>query len=181
VRSDLSVLFDLFVTGQRVRRILTDAMAPSGMKPDEYAVYSVIVARGPLTATQMSDLLGMPLSTVLDYLKSMRAAGHLERIAHPNDGRAVQVRLSPSGLKAFQRGHHHFEKAFQPIARALSMPLESVRLAIAALDEAAREVGAIVPADSSAGQRFGARPRPRGAAPPRARRAAADRLPRARG
>ena len=163
--SDLSVLYDLFVTGQRVRRVLTDAMAPSGMKPDEYAVYSVVVARGPLTATQMSDLLGMPLSTVLDYLRSMGAAGHLERIPHPNDGRAVQVRLSPSGLKSFQRGHQYFELAFERIARALSMPLESVRIAIAALDDAVREVGGSAPASNPRAPRFVVK-----AIPPRGRK-----------
>ena len=96
----MSILFDFFVTSQRVRRVLSEAMAPSGMKPDEYAVYSVLFEKGPLTATEMADFLGMPLTTVLDYLKAISEAGHLQRLPHPSDGRAVQLRLNSRGLGA---------------------------------------------------------------------------------
>ena len=41
-RADISLLFDLFVTTQRIRRVLSDAMSESGMRPDEYAVYSLL-------------------------------------------------------------------------------------------------------------------------------------------
>src|ERR1700674_3446458 len=104
-RANVSMLFDLFVAAQRVRRVLADGMAKSGLRPDEYAVYSLLFEHGPLTATEMSELLGMPLTTVLDYLKAMSAAGHLERTPHPSDGRALQLRLSRSGVAAQKRAN----------------------------------------------------------------------------
>jgi DNA-binding MarR family transcriptional regulator len=136
-RADISLLFDLFVTAQRVRRVLTDGMADSGMRPDEYAVSSLLFENGPLTATEMSELLGMPLTTVLDYLKAMSSAGHLERMPHPSDGRALQLRLSRSGVGAQKRANTHWEVVRKRLESSLPMPIDQVRRALQALDEAA--------------------------------------------
>jgi DNA-binding MarR family transcriptional regulator len=140
LRADISLLFNFFVTSQRIRRVLSDAMAPSGMKPDEYAVYSLLFEKAPMTATEMSEFLGMPLTTVLDYLKAMSGAGHLERLPHPRDGRAVQLRLSSSGVSAHRRAHHYFDLAYRRIVESLPVPIDRVRLALAALDDAAQTV-----------------------------------------
>lgn len=139
--ADISLLFDLFVTSQRVRRVLADAMVASGMRPDEYAVYSLLFDAGPLTATEMSELLGMPLSTILDYLKPMSAAGHLDRMAHPSDGRALQLRLSRAGVTTQKRAHRHWEVVRRRVEDSLPMPIEQVRRALRALDDAASRAG----------------------------------------
>src|SRR5690349_20001613 len=110
-RADVSLLFDFFVVSQRLRRVLTAALAESGMRPDEYAVYSLLQEKGPLTATEMAELMAMPLTTVLEYLKAMTAAGHVVRTAHPFDGRATLVRLNRRGLAAQERAHAHWEVA----------------------------------------------------------------------
>ena len=142
LRADISLLFNFFVTGQRIRRLLADAMAPSGMSPDEYAVYSLLFEMAPLTATQMSDFLGMPLSTVLDYLKAMGRARHLERVPHPSDGRAVQLRLSASGRASFQRGSARFNVANKRFLELLNLPADRVRSALGAMDDAAQAMSA---------------------------------------
>jgi DNA-binding MarR family transcriptional regulator len=140
VRADISLLFNFFVTGQRIRRLLGEAMAPSGLKPDEYAVYSLLFEKAPLTATQMSDFLGVPLSTVLDYLKAMSDVGHLSRVRHPEDGRAVQLRLSARGIAAFRRAHDYFEVVHRQFVGSLSIPVERVKLALEAMDDAAQSL-----------------------------------------
>ena len=140
LRADISLLFNFFVTGQRIRRLLGEAMAPSGMKPDEYAVYSLLFERAPLTATEMSDFLGMPLSTVLDYLKAMTDAGHLSRLRHPDDGRAVQLRLSARGMAAFRRAHDYFEVVHRQFVSSLALPVDRVKLALEAMDDAAQNL-----------------------------------------
>jgi len=98
LRADVSLLFDLFVASQRVRRVLADGMAGAGMRADEYAVYSLLFEHSPLTATEMAHHLGLPLSTVLDYLKAIDDAGHLHRLRHPDDARAVQLALNARGV-----------------------------------------------------------------------------------
>ena len=38
----LSLLFDVFALGQQVGTLVSSALAGSGLRPDEYAAYSVI-------------------------------------------------------------------------------------------------------------------------------------------
>ena len=136
-RPRISMLYQFFVTAQRLRRVLGDAMAESGMRPDEYAVYSLLFESGPLTATQMADFLGMPLTTVLDYLKAMTAAGHVVRTAHPFDGRALELSLSRSGTAAQKRAHQHWEVMRKQIEGNLAMPADRIEKALSALQNAA--------------------------------------------
>ena len=143
LRADISLLFDFFVTSQRIKRVLAEAMAPAGMKADEYAVYSLLFEKAPLTATQMAELLAMPLTTVLDYLRAMSDARHVERIPHPGDGRAVLLRLSPRGVSAHRRAHDHFDVVHQQVIRSLPVPVARVRAALNALDQAVEAVQAV--------------------------------------
>src|SRR5207302_882991 len=84
----ISMLFDLFALNQRLRRLLAMALADAGLRADEYAVYSLLFEQGPLTATEMAGRMAVPLTTVLDYLRTMDTRGHLRRARHPRDGRA---------------------------------------------------------------------------------------------
>jgi DNA-binding MarR family transcriptional regulator len=139
-RADVSLLFDLFVASQRIRRVLADGMAGSGMRADEYAVYSLLFEHSPLTATEMAHQLGLPLSTVLDYLKTIDDAGHLRRLRHPGDGRAVQLALNSKGVAAQVRANAHWEVVRKQIEGSLRMPKADVRAALQALDDAAATV-----------------------------------------
>ena len=136
-RADVSLLFDFFVTAQRLRRVLSEGLASSGMRPDEYAVYSLLFEKGPLTATEMAELLAMPLTTVLDYLKAMTAAGHLVRTSHPFDGRALQLSLNRSGIAAQRQANADWEVVRKEIEGGLSMQADLVRRALRALDDSA--------------------------------------------
>ena len=138
-RAEISLLFDFFVTSQRLRRVLTDALADSGMRPDEYAVYSLLLEKGPLTATEMSEMLGMPLTTVLDYVRALDRARHVVRTAHPFDGRSTELSLNRSGLAAQKRANRHWEVARKSIEGGLVIPVDQVRRSLHALDDSARE------------------------------------------
>lgn len=134
-RADVSLLFDFFVVSQRLRRVLTDALADSGMRPDEYAVYSLLYERGPLTATEMAEFMAMPLTTVLEHVKAMSAAGHLVRTAHPFDGRAAQLSLTRKGVAAQERANASWEVIRQQIEDGLKLPVPKIRKALRALDD----------------------------------------------
>ncbi|HEV3232095.1 MAG TPA: MarR family winged helix-turn-helix transcriptional regulator [Candidatus Dormibacteraeota bacterium] len=136
--ADVSMLFDLFVVSQRVRRLLQEALAESPLRADEYAVYSLLFEAGPMTATGMSRGLGMPLSTVLDYLRGMEVRGHLGRRRHPRDGRAQHLSLTIAGVAAHRRTNAAWEVMREDLEAALEVPVADVRRALRALDEAAR-------------------------------------------
>ncbi|HEV3103264.1 MAG TPA: MarR family winged helix-turn-helix transcriptional regulator [Candidatus Dormibacteraeota bacterium] len=136
-RADVSLLFDLFVVSQRVRRVLADGMAGAGMRADEYAVYSLLFMHGPMTATEMAAQLALPLSTTLDYVKALDASGHLHRIPHPDDGRAVQLALNARGVAAQARANQDWEVVRKQVEGSLRLPKAEVRAALQALDDAA--------------------------------------------
>jgi DNA-binding MarR family transcriptional regulator len=136
-RADISLLFDFFVTSQRLRRVLQDALDGAGMRPDQYAVYSLLFERGALTATEMAEYLAMPLSTVLDYISTMTASGHVVRTAHPFDGRALQLSLSRAGVAAHRRANARWEVVRKLVEEGLSTRPATVRRVLRDLDESA--------------------------------------------
>src|SRR5437660_11701724 len=86
-----------------MRRLLSAALADVSLRADEYAVYSLLFEQGPLTATEMARRMGMPLTTVLDYLRAMDDRRHLRRERHPRDGRAQQLSLTMAGVTEHRR------------------------------------------------------------------------------
>jgi len=89
------------------------------MRPDEYAAYSVIFEAGLLTMTQLADQLGMPVTTVADYVRTMSDERHLRKRPHPTDQRASLLSLTPAGVRAHRRASRLYEGA----ARAMSAQL----------------------------------------------------------
>ena len=137
---NVSLLFDLFVVNQRVRRVLAAGLADVELKADEYAVYSLLVEQGPLTATEMARRMGMPLTTLLDYLRSMSGRGHLRREPHPKDGRAQHLSLTLSGVAEHRRTNAAWETVRSRLEDSLPAPIDQVRGALHALDDAAASV-----------------------------------------
>lgn len=133
---DISLLFDLFAVYQRVGGLVSLALDGADLGGVEYAVYSVLFDLGPLTATEMASHLGMPLTTVLDYLRVMDRRRHIVRVPHPLDGRARQVRLSPAGLSAHRRAHAAWERMASLVGASLALPVDRVRQSLHALDDA---------------------------------------------
>jgi DNA-binding MarR family transcriptional regulator len=133
---DISLLFDLFAVYQRIGGVVTLALDGAGLRGDEYAVYSVLFDLGPLTATEMAAHLGMPLTTVLDYLRVMDRRRHIVRVRHPVDGRARQIRLNPQGLAAHRRASAAWQRMADLVDASLTLPVDRVRQSLQALDDA---------------------------------------------
>ena len=136
----ISLLFDVFVVHQRVRALLARALTGSDLRADEYAVYSVLFERGPLTPTALAASLAMPVTTTLDYLRVMMRRGHVRRAKNPADGRSYTVSLTIEGLSAHQRTNAQWNVAVRRLEDSLSMPVPQVRAALQALDDAAGTV-----------------------------------------
>ncbi len=133
---EISLLFDLFVVNQRVRRLLSAALTDVSLRADEYAVYSLLFEQGPLTATEMARRMGMPLTTVLDYLRAMDDRRHLRREPHPRDGRAQQLSLTIAGVTEHRRTNRAWEVMRVRLEQSLSVPTKDVRRVLQALDDA---------------------------------------------
>jgi DNA-binding MarR family transcriptional regulator len=137
LRDDVSLLFDLFVASNRVRRLIEVFAADAPLRGEEYAVYSVLFDLGPMTATEMRRALGMPLTTVLDHLRVMDSRRHLRRRRHPRDGRARQLVLTEEGLEVHRRTSQIWAPIHRALEEAVAMPVMDVRRALRAIDRAA--------------------------------------------
>ncbi len=108
------------------------------MRPDEYAVYSAVFEREPITPSQLGIALGLPQATLTHYLAAMREQGHLRTARNPADGRSYMVALSVRGRTAHRRAHQAFNAAYQLFTAALG-DVDAAGQAVAAMDAAAEQ------------------------------------------
>ena len=135
-----SILFDFFRAAQHVRLLLADAMVDCGLRPDEYAVYSVLVDDGPSSPTRMAEATGVPPTSMSNYVRAMVDRGHAERVRNARDGRSVVLSLTPSGRAAHRHANRAFEEAndrFLTELHVAGATFDEVRAAIRMLGEAA--------------------------------------------
>lgn len=135
----ISLLFDVFVLNQQLRTLLSHALAGTGLRPDEYAVYSALFELGPLTPTRLAAQLGMPLTTLLDYAHVLLERRHASRTPNPRDLRSYLLRLTPAGLTAHRNAGRAWNQAVLPLEAALRLPVEQVREALHSLSDATEE------------------------------------------
>jgi DNA-binding MarR family transcriptional regulator len=92
-----TILFEVFWTHQKRKRLIESALAGAQLPPDDYPFYVLIGAEGPWTPTALAERLGMPLSTVIFRVKRLEGRGHAERVPNPHDGRSFLIRLTRAG------------------------------------------------------------------------------------
>jgi DNA-binding MarR family transcriptional regulator len=133
-----SLLFDLFAASQQVRSLLSEAMAESGLRPDEYGVYSGVFEFGPISPTELAGVVGMAPTTLSNYIAEMRQRGHIDELPNPLDGRSRMLLLTPAGLAAQKRANRAFEIAYGPFVGRIADPV-AVKQALLAVETAARD------------------------------------------
>jgi DNA-binding MarR family transcriptional regulator len=135
--SRLSLLFHLFATEQRVRTLVVRAMADSGLRPDDYAVYSVLFDEGPQAPTDLARRVGMPPTTMSHYVRAMLERGHVERETVAADRRSYRLRLTASGLEAHGRASLAFDEAHRRFIAALEIDEPAAETVLASIGRAA--------------------------------------------
>ena len=92
-RGRVSLLFQIFRTNEMCARLVTRALEPTGLRGDDYAVYSYLL-RGPMTLTELADGTGMPLTTTSGYIQRFEEKGHVVKTPNPADGRSRLISLT---------------------------------------------------------------------------------------
>ena len=145
-RSGPSLLFDFFGAAQHVRLLLSDAMSDCGLRPDEYAVYSVLVDSGSSSPTRMAELTGIPPTTMSHHVRAMLERGHVRRRRNTTDGRSSVLSLTTSGVAAHRAAAAAFDEANQRFLALLDVPVAEAREVLMAIrsaaDGAARDLAA---------------------------------------
>jgi DNA-binding MarR family transcriptional regulator len=146
--SRLSLLFHLFAAEQRVRTLVTSAMADCGLRPDEYAVYSVLFDEGPHAPTDLARRVGMPPTTMSHYVRAMLERGHVEREIVASDRRSYRLRLTDAGLAAHAEASHAFAEADRRFMAAFGAGERDALDVLASIGQAAGQAAAELAADS---------------------------------
>ena len=71
-----------------------------------YTLLSRIDAQGPMSLGELSDALGLDVSTLNRQTAAMTKAGYVERVPDPEGGLARKFRLTPVGADRLESDRH---------------------------------------------------------------------------
>ena len=132
-----TILFEVFWTQQKRKRLIESALVEVDLPPEDYPVYVLIGAEGPWTPTGLAERLQMPLSTVIFRFKRLEARGDAERVPNPDDGRSFLIRLTPKGQRLLELARPAFRDYAEAVeARLGPKRIDEVRAAMIELREA---------------------------------------------
>jgi DNA-binding MarR family transcriptional regulator len=123
-------------------------MADSELRPDEYAVYSVLFDEGPQTPTDLARRVGMPTTTMSHYVRALLDRQHASREGVRGDRRSYRLALTASGIRAHASAGRAFAEADRRFSDALSVDAEAARTVLAAIGDAATRAEARLAAES---------------------------------
>jgi DNA-binding MarR family transcriptional regulator len=112
----------LFRAQATIAQQLTDADVWHELRPREYGVlYALSTARDGLRITELRSDVLLTQPGISRLITRLEAAGLVERLDDPDDGRACRIRLTEAGVRA-QRdvGLRHGRHVAQTMARGLS-------------------------------------------------------------
>jgi DNA-binding MarR family transcriptional regulator len=136
------LLINTWIASELVDAVLSRNLADDGIDASFYGTLSVIGVWGPLTPSDVAEKTGTPLTTVSDRLRRMVAAGDVERVAHPEDGRSHHVRLTEAGDAHWRQGWPALQRTIAQVEANLERPVDDVLAALDDLIDALRKTAA---------------------------------------
>jgi DNA-binding MarR family transcriptional regulator len=115
----LTLLYQNWLLSQATSRFMRVALADTGMRGEEYGLYSYFFANGARTLTQASRDLGQPLTTLATMLAPAIERGDIVRRSHPSDRRARLLELTPDGRARLQAVIPVFTAAYRTLLHEL--------------------------------------------------------------
>ncbi len=112
-----NVLFDVWLVSRATTALLDEALRPSGLDADEFAVYSVLASGDGMTPTDLAQWMSAPATTVSSYVKRFEAHGHVQRVPHPDDGRSYLLQLTAAGRRVHRVAGERFAPLLEGVVR----------------------------------------------------------------
>jgi DNA-binding MarR family transcriptional regulator len=135
-----NLLLQFFLTGQPLGRLIECAIAPSGMKANEYAILSAVDELEPVVPSDIARLTSMPRPTLTPYIERLLAAGYVERIPNPRDGRSYMLTLTPEGRRVKVASGRALDIVLWELESRLEGDVDELTSAFGRLREAAEAV-----------------------------------------
>jgi len=136
------LLINAWIASELVGQLLDRNLKADGVETAFFGTLSVIGVWGPLTPSEVAERTGTPLTTVSDRLRRMVAAGDVERVAHPGDGRSHHVQLTPKGDAHWREGWPALQRTIAEVEAQLERPADDVLDTLEDLIDAFRKAAA---------------------------------------
>ena len=132
------IWLEIYAVNQLLGAVLARSLEqdPAGR---EFALYSTLNALEQATPTQVSRVLGMPLTTASAKLNRLVSRGHATRAANPEDGRSHVFALTDEGRRVTLAHNERFGAVTRRVRGRLEMPEATIREGLVALETALRE------------------------------------------
>ena len=106
----------------RLRRLGPDALAPEGFQisPSHLTLLEYVATSPGCGVQEMARGLRLATPTVSISLHQLENSGLITRQPNPEDGRAVQIFLTPTGQEIHQRAHTFHRQKFEQLLSGLA-------------------------------------------------------------
>jgi len=122
--SDAVLLQEVYSAGTLVGSLVNEELRNGGVDPQLFSFLSWVRLLEPVTPGTLSAEIGIPPTTIRDYLRRLRERGDLARLPNEQDGRSYLVKLTPRGRGLVDRGAPLVGAVFQRVEPYLPRPVE---------------------------------------------------------
>ncbi len=107
---------------RRVTQIYSRHLAPTGLRISQFSLLAHVLSRGPVSITELSNLLATDRTTLTRNLRPLLASGVIERAA-AGDKRRHELVATPAGRALFKRALPLWAEAEQEVRTAMGAKL----------------------------------------------------------
>ncbi|MGQ0583845.1 MAG: MarR family winged helix-turn-helix transcriptional regulator [Reyranella sp.] len=114
--------FRVRVAARRVTQIYSRHLASTGLKISQFSLLGFVAARGPVSITELSEMLSTDRTTLTRNLRPLLASGIIER-AVAGDRRRHELIATAAGRALFKRALPLWSAAEQEVRTAMGTKL----------------------------------------------------------
>jgi DNA-binding MarR family transcriptional regulator len=107
---------------RRVTQIYSRHLAPTGLKISQFSLLGFVAARGPVSITELSEMLSTDRTTLTRNLRPLLSSGIIERAA-AGDRRRHELVATAAGRALFKRALPLWAEAEQEVRAAMGAKL----------------------------------------------------------
>jgi DNA-binding MarR family transcriptional regulator len=134
----------VFALDQQLSTLLSRSMRDAPLRPDEFAVTSVVRLMEPVRPTALADTIGMRPTTLSNYLRRLSESRHVRRRPDPADGRAALISLTRKGVRDTEACFPGFGRALETFQHNLKSEGVDQHDLLAILEAMSRAVDATI-------------------------------------
>jgi len=116
----MAICHQLMYAGHLLHGRLRQRLRPEGVHRGQGRILAILASRGTLSQTEIADSFHRRGATVTHMIQHLEEQGFVKRVPDPDDARARQVSLTPTGRRASRLVEQTWNTLEKQLAAALS-------------------------------------------------------------